>query len=98
MNGRNPNKAEKEWLDKICDFGCVVCFNEFKLHSPAEPHHLDGCRKPGAHFKTIPLCDQHHRNGGYGVALHAGKAEWERLYGTQQNLLKLVQELIDDHY
>jgi len=95
VNGRKPNKAEREWLDKICESGCCVCANEFAIYSPAEPHHMDGCRKPDCHFKTIPLCPNHHRNGGYGVALHAGRAQWEKLYGTQAELLKQVQELIN---
>ena len=91
---KNPNKADKQWFDSICELGCVVCRNEFEVFSPACPHHIDGRTKPGAHRKTIPLCSAHHQTGGYGVAIHAGKAEWEKMYGNQYDLLKQVEGMI----
>lgn len=30
----------------------------------------------------------HHQHGGYGVAYHAGPAEFERRFGTQAELLE----------
>ena len=33
----------------------------------------------------------HHQTGGYGVALHAGRAEWERRYGTQFELMEWIK-------
>ena len=42
-----------------------------------------------SHYKLgIPLCPDHHQNGGYGVALHAGKETFERNFGTEAHLLK----------
>ena len=84
-------------MSKVADLGCIVCINEFNLNSPAAIHHINGRTKEGCHFEILPLCPNHHQHGGYGVALHAGRAEWERLYGTQENLLKLVRGLINDH-
>jgi len=97
MKGRKPNKAEKEHMTRVADLGCIVCINEFKLDSPAAIHHIDGRTKPDCHFKILPLCGAHHQTGGYGVALHAGRAEWEKKYGTQADLLKQVQGLINDY-
>ena len=95
MRGRTPTKAEKEWLDAICQFGCIVCHNEYQIFSPACPHHMDGKTKEGAHFKTLPLCAAHHQTGGDGVAFHAtGKKTWENRYGTQQELLEQTKKLV----
>jgi len=95
MKGRTPTKAEKEWMSKVADLGCIVCKHQFLIYSPAAIHHIDGKTKPDAHFKTLPLCPAHHQTGGYGVALHAGRAEWEKRYGTQAELLKHVRGLIN---
>lgn len=35
----------------------------------------------------------HHQTGGYGIALHAGRAEWERRYGTQFELLEEIARI-----
>ncbi len=89
-------KDEKKRLDLICEFGCIVCFNEMQIYSPALPHHIDGRTKPGSHFKTIPLCPKHHESGGVnGIAFHStGKKIWEEKYGNQCDLLEQVNELI----
>jgi len=97
FKGRKPTKTEQEWLDKITDLGCCVCRNEFSSYTPACPHHIDGKTKPGAHFKTIPLCAAHHQTGGSGMAFHAtGKKTWESLYGTQNALLEQTKMLINE--
>jgi hypothetical protein len=49
-------------------------------------------------MKVIPLCHWHHQNGGYGIALHAGKKEWQKRYGTEEELIiktyKILNEMI----
>jgi len=94
VQGRTPTATEKKWLSEISQLNCIVCKNMGLGESPADIHHIDGSRKENAHLKTIPICPPHHRTGGYGIALHAGRAEWEKRYGTQQQLLKQVQEII----
>ena len=79
-------------MGRVAALGCCVCWREWQVMSPAAIHHTDGKTKPGAHFKVLPLCAQHHQHGGYGVALHAGRAEWERRFGTQTELLQWVDE------
>ena len=43
---------------------------------------------------TIPLCPHHHRTGGYGTAIHAGRKGFERNFGTETDLLAITRERI----
>jgi hypothetical protein len=45
----------------------------------------------------LPLCHIHHQNGGYGVAFHAGKKEWQKNYGTEAELLEEVARRLGDY-
>lgn len=83
-------------MDKVAELGCIVCKLFHSVYSPAAIHHTDGKTKSGVHFKVLPLCGAHHQTGGYGVALHAGKKEFERKYGTEQELLQKVKDLLED--
>lgn len=96
MKGRTPTAAEKRWMTQVAELNCIVCRNGGLGSTPAAIHHIDGRTKEGAHFKILPLCGIHHQTGGYGVALHQGRVAWENRYGTQKQLLKQVQELLND--
>ena len=96
MKGRRHTKADKERFSKIVDIGCIACKRYHAVFSPCAIHHIDGKTKPGAHKKTIGLCGAHHQTGGYGVALHSGKAVFEKKYGTEQELLEYQNELINE--
>jgi hypothetical protein len=84
---------DREHYRRVAELGCIIC------RAPAEIHHLTGPQHRGmgqkADFtKTIPLCHRHHRTGGPGVAIHAGKKTWEALHGTEEELLlKALAEL-----
>jgi hypothetical protein len=43
---------------------------------------------------TIPLCVEHHR-GGQGIH-HMGVRAWESVYGTQEQLLNIINKKL--HY
>jgi 5-methylcytosine-specific restriction endonuclease McrA len=92
---RKPaTKAEREHMGVVAGLCCVVCRNLRLGDSPAEVHHvryLAGGGQRSGNMDTIPLCPAHHRLGGYGVAIHAGQEEWERLYGTEAELLEQVK-------
>jgi hypothetical protein len=45
-------------------------------------------------MNVIPLCGVHHQTGGYGVALHAGRARWELHYGTEEGLRLMSCEIL----
>ena len=86
---------EKQWLNATQALGCVVCRNAGWGPTPAEIHHKrqgPGAGQRASHYHSLPLCPPHHRSGGYGVALHAGQAYWEQLYGTENELLAQVHE------
>ena len=92
------NKSEKEHLSKVASVGCIVCRMQGNEESPAEIHHIrsgQGMSQRASNYDVIPLCHVHHRTGGYGLAIHAGRKEFERLYGTELELLELTRSLID---
>ena len=96
MKGRAATAEEKQWMDFICQYGCIVCRNEMGLFTPCEPHHIDGKTKAGAHFLTIPLCWGHHRSGSNTtecVSRHPYKSEFEQRYGKEMDLLEQMREL-----
>lgn len=87
-------KAEKLHLSRVAALSCVVCRNQEYGESPAEIHHCSsgtGLAVRADHFQVIPLCHAHHRTGGYGVAIHAGRKSWEKKYGTESQLLTQVR-------
>lgn len=86
-------KAEKEHLQKVAELGCVACERIGFSGSPAEIHHIGNgaMGKRASNFEVIPLCPTHHRTGGYGVAVHAGRKEWEKNFGTEKELLNVVR-------
>jgi hypothetical protein len=90
---KKPNKAEREYLGKVADLGCLICFR------PAEIHHVRagmGLGERAEHIGgVLPLCPDHHRNGGYGVAIHAGRKTWEKANGTELELLQIVKAQVN---
>jgi len=84
-------------MSDIVELGCIVCRNEGFGITPPEVHHIDGSKKEGCHFKTLPLCFFHHRSGGNietHTSRHPYKKEFEKRYGTENELLNQVKELI----
>lgn len=87
---------EKKHMSKVAELGCIVCNNGFAFDVPAEIHHIGNgtMGKRASNYEVIPLCHGHHRTGGYGVAVHAGRKAWENSYGSEQDLLKQVMEML----
>lgn len=84
-----PNKAEKEWLLRVVESGCIVCRNYNGSKTPAEAHHIAGRSAPNGHWLLLPLCPGHHRAGkgeGLFISRHPFKARFEAEYGTEQEL------------
>lgn len=88
---RRRNRAEMDHHDAVAALGCVIC------GGPAEIHHLKHDPATGQHIArrnhrlVIPLCPNHHRLGGWGVAYHAGSQHWETLYGKEIHIWTMVQ-------
>ena len=90
---RSKNKAEKLHLSRVAELRCIVCRNEGLGETPAEIHHCSsgtGMSVRADNFHVIPLCHIHHRTGGHGVAIHAGRQSWENKFGTETELLVQV--------
>jgi len=79
-------KADRRYMRAVARMGCCLC------GKPAEIHHV---RRMGAkrdHRQIIPLCPRHHRNGGHGVAIHAGRETWEAKHGAELDWLARIEE------
>lgn len=91
-------KSEKKLFDKLSQLGCIVCLREGYGFSPTEIHHIRQNAGMGQKSKeVIPLCPQHHRIGGYGIAIHAGQKEFESKYGTEKFLLECTNQLLKEN-
>lgn len=90
MKGRNPTKAESDYMSEITSrIGCVICWlyrNEF---NECEIHHIDGKTKQDAHFLTLGLCAHDHRLAP--DSRHGNKAVFTAKYGTEI-YLKIKQD------
>lgn len=92
-------KREKEFLSKVADIGCIICYRLGYAGTPSEIHHVRGLGLGmgvrSSHYDTLPLCPEHHRgNTGYHGM---GRKAFERQYGTtEQQLLEQVKEMLDE--
>lgn len=94
---KQATKAEREHMSRVASAGCIVCGVFYGVESPAEIHHIGNgtMGKRASNYEVIPLCHAHHRTGGHGVAVHAGRKAFETNYTTEQELLEMTQEAID---
>lgn len=100
MPKRRPTRLEKIYMSVVASLGCIACRLEGYKDSPAEIHHVStgGKSQRASHYDVIPLCPAHHRTGGYGVAIHAGRQAWEEKYGSEQLILSSIKEHLDCPY
>jgi|TARA_R100000963_G_C4550962_1_gene43935 hypothetical protein len=99
LKGRSPSGKEIEHMDRVSRLGCIVCRNE-GFFNPAEIHHVDGKTKKNCHFKVLPLCYEHHRKGSdkEPISRHPYKKRFEKAYGTEESLLRQIEELLGTSY
>jgi len=84
-------KSEKEHLSKLHQL-----MHNMSHASRNTPYTLrNGLGQRNSNFNAIPLCANHHRNGGYGIAFHAGRKAFEQKFGTELELLEKVKGLIN---
>lgn len=86
-------REEKAHLEAMAGLGCIAGH----CGRPAECHHIRqgaGMGRKNSHFEVIPLCESHHRTGGFGIAIHAGKKTWESKYGSERELLAQTLALL----
>ena len=86
---KKPTKKESKYMGMVADLGCLICGGE------AEVHHIrlgQGMGQRADNYLTAPLCPFHHRTGGFGEAIHAGRRQFEIQQGC--NELQLLAETI----
>jgi len=84
--------SERLHLAKVAALGCIICQRQAEIH---HIRHGVGMGQRSKHDKAIPLCPDHHRTGGHGVALHAGQKTFEANFGTELQLLEKTIGLIN---
>lgn len=87
-------KIERQHLSKVAALGCIVCSKMGYRDTPAEIHHLRsgmGIGQRSSHFRTIPLCPEHHR-GKTGVHGLGTKGFFRHFGYTEDDLLAEVHE------
>jgi hypothetical protein len=80
------------WDRLANEIGCIACLVAGLPRSNyVSIHHIGGRTVPGCHRNVLPLCAGHHQQGTGEdkslVAVHPNKARFEKLYGTQEELL-----------
>lgn len=93
-------KDERKHYDRLSSIGCIACHVMGYGYSPCEIHHIrtgTGKGQKSHYSKAIGLCPNHHRLGGYGIAIHAGISGFEKTIGmTEVELLQKQLELLGD--
>lgn len=89
-------KAESDHIKKVVSLGCIACRKMGYYDTPSEAHHIGNntMGKKASNYEVIPLCPFHHRTGGHGNAVHAGRKAFESKFGTERDLLNEVMEMI----
>jgi len=92
-------KKDREYLSKVADIGCIICYRLGYAGTISEIHHVRGVGLGmgvrNSHDNVLPLCPEHHRgNTGYHGM---GRKAFERKYETtEQDLLIQVKEMLND--
>ena len=84
-----PTKAQRAHWDKVASMGCMVCGAMPEIH-----HAMTGMGGRKNHDLVLPLCYLHHR-GAQGIHFMGRKA-WQKIYGTEQELLDKLGRLMQD--
>jgi len=86
--------SDPELLADIAGLPCIVCGRE-----PVTIHHLRedmGMGQRALDDDAIPLCPEHHQDGGHGVAIHAGKEAFEEKFGSLWELLRITHVMVEE--
>lgn len=94
------SKAEKLWLSRVADLGCIACYNMGYPGGPAQIHHIRygcGAGQRASHYRVLPLCFNHHSAQGVD-GFHKHPKTWQLKHGTEEELLAQVKEMIGEPY
>jgi len=83
-------------MNTVADLGCIACLQMGYEDKPASLHHIRtnvGAGQRATHFEVIPLCLEHHQKGKN--AIHNSKVNFEADFGTELELLAMVNDLLN---
>jgi hypothetical protein len=90
---------EKALWSKMASIGCIACLIDGISNSYVSIHHVDGRTKPGCHKKVLALCAPHHQHDVadpmHRIGVHPYKARFEKIYGTQTELMEKTRLLVE---
>ena len=92
---------DEQRAEQLARIGCIVCRLYRGVHSPAHIHHLQGLKyramgKKASDMHSIGLCPSHHQYGTKDEpSVHSHPAEFERRFGTQEELLEATNKMIE---
>ena len=81
---------DRQHLSAVAELGCCIC------GQPAEIHHVRRYGEKRKHSQVIPLCPYHHRIGGRGGSIHAGKESWINNFGYEDVWLEWVSDKLGE--
>jgi len=85
--------SKQKYKDAVAALGCIICGGPACLH---HPRFVCGMSQRASDWLVIPLCMYHHQWGTYGHAIHNGQQEFEKNYGTEQELLaKTIEKIFE---
>lgn len=93
--------SKKERFKRLSELGCIVCHIFYGVFTPTAIHHLTGLRfrsvgKRASHDDTIGLCPGHHQYGNHDhPSIHTHPERFEELFCTQEELLKITNNIIN---
>lgn len=90
---------QRLWDRMAQEIGCIACRVAGRATSDyVSIHHIAGRTKKGCHQLVLPLCAGCHQQGAGAdktlVAVHPYKARFEKLYGTQLELLAMIHTML----
>jgi len=93
-----PTAEERAWMDAIVAHGCICCILDGQEPRPTAVHHiLRGGQRIG-HLFTLPLCQPGHHMDGAPIGMvsrHPWRIRFEEKYGTELELLAMMQAKIN---
>jgi len=101
MKGSHVSRSTKLFWNALAStVGCIACRIDGVLNTHVSIHHIDGRTKPGAHREVLPLCAPHHQQDDSDplqrIAVHPNKAQFERRYGNQRELLARCLSILSE--
>jgi hypothetical protein len=98
MVKKKATAAEREHMDKIANMDCIIYNGDCAGHTIVHHKTNAGMGLRASHFDTMPICWAHHdaqTSLDFGHSVHKGTKVFEKRYGTQAELLKKTNQMLE---